>query len=42
MIVISYVADFGFVFNGSTVRNEWSYTPKPPCLYGIDRNNFTF
>jgi len=22
------------------VRNEWSYTPTPPCLHGIDRNKF--
>jgi hypothetical protein len=21
------------------VKNEWSYTPLPPCLHGMDRNN---
>jgi hypothetical protein len=29
--------------SSAKVKHEWSYTSSPPmCLYGVDRENFTF
>jgi hypothetical protein len=40
--VTHYVADFGFVFNGSVLLGmSGAMHLLPPCLYGINRNNFT-
>jgi len=41
--VTHYVADFGFMFNGSILLGmSGAIHLLPPCLHGIDRNSFTW
>jgi hypothetical protein len=28
--------------SSAEVKNEWNYLSTPVCLYGVDRDNFTF